>query len=118
MTFLVVSSSFSCQMMTERMKRPLNAKMERFSFNGRFFGNDHGMTNFSFRHHSVAKRARTKEDGMKKVGWFSMGTVVNLGLDCPCLINVGGRGSPGQIGSFCQCTLLQRRTVGGTVGQG
>ena len=76
MTFLVVSSSFSCQMMTEQMKRPLNAKMERFSFNGRFFGNDHGMTNFSFHHHSVAKRARTKEDGMKKVGWFSMGKLL------------------------------------------
>ena len=47
--------------------------MQRFSFDGRFFGNDGGTTNSSFRHHSVAKRVRTKEDRMKKVGCLSMG---------------------------------------------
>ena len=78
MTFLVVSSSFRRKMITKCMERWWNAKMQRFSFNGRFFGNGHGMTNFSFGHHSVAKRARTKEDGMKKVGWFSMGIYLNL----------------------------------------
>ena len=38
---------------------------------------------------------------------------MNLGPDCPCLINEGEGGPLGQIGSFRQCTLLQRRTRGG-----
>ena len=60
-------------MMTERTKRCWNAKMKRFSFEGRSWGMTVERGVFLIPPSFLAKRGRPNEDGMKKVEWFSYG---------------------------------------------
>ena len=65
--------------MTERWERCWNAKMQRFSFDGRSCGMTVERRVFLVPPSFLTERGRPNEDGMKKVGWLSYGgTLTNL----------------------------------------
>ena len=59
--------------MTERWERCWNAKMQRFSFDGRSCGMTVERRVFLVPPSFLTERGRPNEDGTKKVEWFSYG---------------------------------------------